>query len=319
MKSVLKIIVCITLMAIILSKVDYHLIIELVQHITWLPIVLAFLVGIVQSFLVTWRWQILIQAQHHRISFRQTLGVMFVSGFIGSFLPSGLGADAVRIWLMKRYDVNILETIASTLVDRLAGLFVLLVLTFGSVIYLLTTTIKISTIVIGAPILGLIMFFAVIFMIRLELLKHWLTKYGQKWGLLKKLENCRQAVQAYERNRKGLCKVLIISVAVQGARILYFYFLGLSIGTTVSIGWFCILSPPIILITFIPISIGGLGTREGAFVYFFSLVGMEGAEAFTISILSYVMTIVSGAIIGSYFFMVSDISVAKAKREIDPT
>lgn len=316
MKLFLKILVCVVLMVIILSKVDLHEVLKLVTSVTWAPLALAFLTGIGDRFLVTWRWQILIHSHHHKISYRQTLGVMFVSGFLGSFLPSGVGIDAVRIWLMNRYGVSMSETVATTLVDRMAGLFALLLLTLGALIYLAFTFIEIPIIIICVTVFCLIIFVVMALSVRLGWLRHWLARYSERWKFLKKLETCAQALHVQGQNINILCKVLLLSFAVQGTRILNFYLLGMAIGTSIHIGWFCLLMPPIILITFIPISIGGLGTREAAFIYFFSLVGMQTAEAFTISILSHVMVVVSGALTGGYFFMVGDIPMRKVKHDL---
>ena len=70
------------------------------------------------------------------------------------------------------------------------------------------------------------------------------------------------------------------------------------------------LLPIIWLITMVPITINGLGLREGAFIFLFTEIGMAKEMAMAISILFLLQTIIQG-IIGGLFFLFEKVSVAE--------
>jgi uncharacterized membrane protein YbhN (UPF0104 family) len=67
-----------------------------------------------------------------------------------------------------------------------------------------------------------------------------------------------------------------------------------SIGVNIDAIYFFIFMPIIWIIITIPISLSGLGLREGAFVFFFSQVGVTPSDAVAISLLYYSYNVVIG-------------------------
>ena len=60
----------------------------------------------------------------------------------------------------------------------------------------------------------------------------------------------------------------------------------MAFGVSVPIIYFFLFIPVIMLVLIFPISIGGLGVREGTFIAFFSLVGMSVNDAVIITFTS---------------------------------
>ena len=56
--------------------------------------------------------------------------------------------------------------------------------------------------------------------------------------------------------------------------------------------------PVVTVVSMFPLSFGGLGVREGAMVIFFSQYGISAASAISLSLLSYSISLVAGAIGG---------------------
>jgi hypothetical protein len=77
----------------------------------------------------------------------------------------------------------------------------------------------------------------------------------------------------------------LISIGVQLLRVLQAYLLSESMGLgTAAIYFFCFV-PPILVVTMLPISVGGWGTANLAYVALFSQVGMDPDGAFVLSVL----------------------------------
>jgi hypothetical protein len=67
------------------------------------------------------------------------------------------------------------------------------------------------------------------------------------------------------------------------------------------------------IITMVPISISGLGVREGAFVFFFTKVGVSDLAALLLSFLNFSQLIVLG-LMGGIVYLLSQVTPVGAAR-----
>jgi hypothetical protein len=79
--------------------------------------------------------------------------------------------------------------------------------------------------------------------------------------------------------------VLGISIGVQLLRVLQAYLLSESMALGTDAVYFLCFVPPILVVTMLPISVGGWGTANLAYVALFSQVGMDPDGAFVLSVL----------------------------------
>jgi uncharacterized protein (TIRG00374 family) len=82
-----------------------------------------------------------------------------------------------------------------------------------------------------------------------------------------------------------LFKVLALSFLIQIARIMIAYVSALALNINLSLVYFFLFIPLITIILMLPTTVGGIGVSEGAYVYFFSRVGMSTHGAFALAIL----------------------------------
>ena len=110
-----------------------------------------------------------------------------------------------------------------------------------------------------------------------------------------------QALGRY-RNRLGtLGVVLVLSVGVQLLRVLHAYLLSEAMDLGVPFMYFLCFVPAILVVTMLPISIGGWGTTNWTYVYLFSQVGMDPDGAFVLSVLILALGIV-GNLPGGFIY-----------------
>ena len=89
----------------------------------------------------------------------------------------------------------------------------------------------------------------------------------------------------YRARLTTLGLVLLLSVGVQLLRVLQAYLLSEAMGLGTRAIYFLCFIPPILIVTMLPISIGGWGTTNVAYVALFSQVGMDPDGAFVLSVL----------------------------------
>ena len=93
----LKAIVSIGLLALLLSRVDLARLWRYAREasISWL--VGALCLYLLMVLASTWRWRILLRAQHVAMPFTSLTASFLVATFFNNFLPSNIGGDVVRI------------------------------------------------------------------------------------------------------------------------------------------------------------------------------------------------------------------------------
>ncbi len=62
------------------------------------------------------------------ISFGRVVRLVFVSGFVGAFMPGGVGIDLLRVYGLARTTSDVALSVTSVLVERMMGLCVLILL-----------------------------------------------------------------------------------------------------------------------------------------------------------------------------------------------
>jgi glycosyltransferase 2 family protein len=129
---VLKAAVSGVLLSFAFARVNFHLIGERLDRIDYMWLALAGLIFIAQTILGALRWQRIVlhndtpDAPPFTIprAFRYT----FIAAFFNQTLPSTVGGDAVRIWLLRRDQGGWRAATYSVLIDRLTGVLVLALL-----------------------------------------------------------------------------------------------------------------------------------------------------------------------------------------------
>lgn len=245
-------------------------------------IVLALLA--VDRFIMIWRWILLLRAGGAVVSTGAACRVYLVSSFVGSFLPAGVGADAVRALSLTRDVTPRSESIASVAVDRVLGMLSIILLgTFGIVVWtrqvdseLQQTTLVLAGLV-GLAVAGVLWADRIL---RLALPSSWHeTPHG---GRLVRLFD---ALGRYRGRRGILITVLLLSVAVQVLRVLQAYALGRGLGLDVPFTYYLVFMPIGLLMLLIPISISGFGLPQGVIVWLLRPQGVPDALSFALSTL----------------------------------
>lgn len=97
-------------------------------------------------------------------------------------------------------------------------------------------------------------------------------------------------IQSFRHKRGTLVKVIFYSVMFQLAIILINFCLIRALGIHQMGLWHCFLLVPIIsAVSMLPVSINGLGIREGAYVLLFGAMGVSASQAITVSLLFFVI------------------------------
>lgn len=287
--------VSILLLYLSLRSVDLGIVARRLTQIDIIWIVFVILALLAQNILLAQRWRRIAIVSGTTMPFTSALRYALIAMFFNQTLPSTVGGDAARIWLLGSRGAGWKIATYSVLVDRLVGLVALVVL----VIICLPWTLslirdpvgRIVLVVIGGGgIAGAVVFLAIGFGNWHWLDRWWVTRHFAAaariaWQL------CTDAHAAMLVMTSSLLIHLLTVTAAWGT--------AKSVGASFDFTLALFLIPPVILIaTVIPVSIAGWGLREGAMIAAFAYAGLVQSDGLTISVLFGAATFVVGAIGG---------------------
>lgn len=297
----LRIVFSVILIYVILTKVDLGEVIGLFHQIKLHYLVPILLFFVFEKVVEAYKWNLLLRAKHIYIPFMEMFKITYIGSFLGFALPSAISVDFIRGYGLYKHLSGKEESISSVIVDRVLSLSVLTTLAVVSILLssIYTTIdkdIMRSILLLLAVFLTLWILLIVVALVRQNTIWEMIENRFRKlktnviWIKVKKLH---RSLQEYKVHRLTLLKVSALSVAINVSRILLFYLVSLCLGLKIPLIYFFIFVPAIQLITRLPISIGGIGVREGGFVYFFSKVGFPYSQTFAIPFLVSILVIVS--------------------------
>lgn len=271
----------------LLWSVDWRQVAQLAHGVVWPWVAVAWGLHLFNRVLTTSKWALLLHAQGFAFSFFALLRIVFISNLLGHFLPSAIGGDNIRMLTVARKNARAPEAVSTVLMERFTGVLSLAALAvlgglwsygrWGEHRLVQALVIPMAVLTLGLLTVGTARGQRVIVQGVDRL--HWLPGHA----FLVKLHH---AFRAYRTHRHTVRAALGISVLVQVVRVTLIFLLAKALGLRLFFGEALVLIPTILFISMLPISIGGLGVQEGAYVVLLRLVGVETTAAFGLSLLA---------------------------------
>jgi uncharacterized protein (TIRG00374 family) len=196
---------------------------------------------------------------------------------------------------VRRHSSNGTGAVATVLLDRFAGLFILSGLAVLSMPWMLFQ--KNIHSFLHLPMIVLIVGWALtlLFLFNEKFTRPLAWMIGRIVpGVIKaKAREVYRTIHDFGRRGRLLVRILLVSLVVQSARIMTHYVLARALGVAVSPVYFFLFIPIVAIMASLPVSLGGLGIREQTGIVLFGLVGVAASQAFSIEFTAYLVAIVS--------------------------
>ena len=227
------------------------------------------------------RWKVLITAQGDQVPLFFLIKSYLVGTFFNNFLPTRIGGDVIRIYDGSRYSRTVLRSSAVVLVERMTGIVILLLFAAASALIRLDMARRIPVIWISLllGIAGLLLIFS-FFTPWVNKIIELIPTRGFLNKLKEKVKEFRETILFYKRRKSSLMLAFFWAFCLQVNVILHFYLIGKALGLNIHFIDYFIFIPIVLLIQLIPITINGLGLREGAYIEIFQFYGISAGAAF---------------------------------------
>jgi len=301
--TILRFAIAIAIIIFLFTKISIPNVIVSILSAKLHYIIPAFIITLFSWLIISYRLKFFSALQGLAISTFQALEINLSVLFYGLFLPGGnLTGGVIKFYKLSRKDNKLSEALVALALDRVFATVALCVV--GLLFWMLSIPEDSNLIVLSMIfiLLGLTGFCILIFFDRDHRVIKWLLSLTNKVYLSPKLNRFVESLSGLGRiPLRSLIFMIIISIISQLLNVLVFYLLLLSIDLNVplvSIGW---IRSVVVLVTMIPISISGMGLREGSFMLLLGAFGVSDNSAFAYSIIVFAMTHVLPGILGGLF------------------
>lgn len=298
----LRTLLSIILLSFLLWRVKLGEVLAVVRDAHPLYLVLALLSNLGVVFVSARRWWILLFAHRILLTFKRVLTIYFVGFFFNNFLPAGVGLDLTRAFYAARDSGKRSESLASVIVERVLGFLGLLFFALLALLFFLRNPEGMRFFLLILAGTGLILILTYV-----GLRKEFLNRFSSFCGRLKflglgnQLKKLYNSIYLYRNMRATSWEAVGYSILLHGLVVLDNYFIGASLGLDIPPLYYVAYIPMICIVSMVPISINGLGVREGSYVLLFSRAGVKSFQALSLSLVFFLIGVACSLIGGLLF------------------
>jgi len=285
-----KLSVSLALLVLLFSRVDVAQLWVSARRasILWLAVGLALYT--LNMLVSTWRWGVLLDAQHVRVPGRRLFGSFLIASFFNNFLPSNIGGDVIRIGDTASAAGS--KTLATTIVlmDRGLGLLALVLVaalggSYAGAVHPLSVPILpmwlwisfVAGAALAAP--------AVFAPAWLGRVLQPLTVFHPEWvgGRIEKLTG---GLARFGQRPGALAACFSGAVFVQTTMVVFYFTVAYALHLDLTLADLAVIVPISFVVQMLPVSVSGFGVREATFSFYFSRIGHPIESAILMSLVA---------------------------------
>jgi uncharacterized membrane protein YbhN (UPF0104 family) len=245
---------------------------------------------VIQTAISAWKWLILVERRNSSIRFSELMRIYLAANFVNLFTPSFIGGDAYRTAKLRNISGGVGRAFSTVIVDRITGLIALIFLAGIGAISLFIEHDRL--IFDGAYLALLTLAGAGGLMFLKATLARWPATSAPAIRAI--AEEILQAIQP----GRTLVICLALSLLFQANVIVINWIYGSALGLSATFQQLVLIVPLVYLLEMVPLSINGIGLREGGFALLFTVAGLPSEQGLAlglaISLMRYVVATCCG-------------------------
>jgi hypothetical protein len=249
---------------------------SLKQMLSPANISIALILVALNIYFASERWRLLVNSQNMKTESWLLMKLSLIGSFFNYAMPGGVGGDVIKAYYFtKQNSGKKVVAITSVLMDRIMGLFSMIVMALVVMIYDFQHINQVPALyTLFWLILGLFSGFSIaLLLIFSQTLyeKQFLIKIIKKLPLSGKITTAYESIHLYGQSGTRLICVVSLSLLSQVSAILFLYLVGQRTGySEVPLTTYFLVAPLGFMATAIPISPAGVGVGQAAFYFLFN-------------------------------------------------
>ena len=275
-KSLIKVIIGVLIIFVLLQKIGFSSFFNVLKTIELSWFFVSLFLGLLTFVIIALNHLILLSALDKKINFKTLLQYITFSWSLSSMFPGRVGDLGLLVLLKNNHEVGYGEGLAITFIDKIITLIVLLLFSaFGLIIFF------------GLDIFLLLSFFFILGLLLLYLV---ILKEGIRNFIKKRiLKSYSQYFFGFSKSMKTIIfrkKIMFLNLFLTISLWMFSFFLVhlvfLAFNVKFSFFMITVIFSLVNLISLVPITISGLGVREGTGTYLLNQLGVSTAVGFNI-------------------------------------
>ena len=296
-----KLVISAALLYFVLSRVGLEQTVDKLRSADVTLLLLALALFIFGVYLRAFRWRALLSDRGLHVPITTLTQLYFIGQFFNTFLPTGFGGDVVRVVELARYGVSKSDSLSTVFLDRLSGLMAFFLMTLIALPF--------AGQLIPPGIFGILVIMSAVSVAVTWLMfeRRFTTRLMNglfarvRFPFQAKIERLYESMRA--NSTRATAEAMAIGFLFNLLLIAVNYLVASALGQHIAVSYFFLFIPIISTLLLLPISLNGLGVREGAYVLLFASAGVGSAAAVSISLAFWAITVLSGLIGGVVYAM----------------
>jgi glycosyltransferase 2 family protein len=302
LKLTLRIVVSVALLAVLVAKIPGDTVEPKDTGAGTLTFFVGALVLTLLGFVLSaWRWQRVLAVFDVDVPLRTLLGYYLAGQFVGNVLPSTIGGDVVRVSRSAKSAGSADVAFASVVIERLTGFVALPLLTLVGILIrpsLLDVPHAWISLVIAA-----VTVVALVIILTVAGSPHLAGRFAKRQNWMRFIGAVHIGVDRMRREPGRTTSVLIAAVSYQASVVAAVWCAVHALGVSVPDASVIAFVPAVAMAQVLPISLSGLGIREGLLVLLLHPLGVPTGKAIGVGLLWYGMTLLV-SLLGAPLFAV---------------
>ena len=284
LKTAIKLTVTLTLLALAFRMIRFDTLLESLRHADYALLAGAAVIIILGGFAGAGSWYCVLRTRLPSLSYRTVAACHWSGMFFNSFLPSNVGGDVVKGYIVARDQGQMGFVVTSLLLDRLVNLSMLLC------IGIFTLLLQLGDRLWAAGFLALL----AVLLLGVLASARWLQGKVRRWpqvGARGKVAALLDPVFELAATPRLLFPTLLAAFASQFLKTLHNVFVIIALG--LKIPTFCVwyVIPLFGMVSALPVSIGGLGLREMVAQWISGPMHLDNTHLVALSLAGHLMVV----------------------------
>jgi len=273
------------IMVLILSKIDLSntFLIFSTAKVLYLPLIFLLIIPLV--LVKSFRWQYLLKMQQIDYSFKDCFLTFLAASYVGVITPGRIGELARVYYLKQEKKISVGKSLSSLFMDRILDVLILLFFACSGLL-IFSVSKKLTLLVVTLTIL---LALGTIISLRREYTQRMLG-FLSRFSFFKKL--ARRAGSTFGDFYGGIEKMgdwhltfpLLLSLSAYLIGFFQCYLISVALNIPIFFPYLVFCIAIVNLVSLIPISIAGIGTRDATLIGLFSVLGLEPESAVSFSL-----------------------------------